>query len=436
MREGTPPDRLPRILFVCTGNAGRSQIAQAMFRRLAAGRAEVESAGVRPWKDLHPMAVRIMAGRGEALKGHFPKPVSTAARPLLDVVVTIGSVARDLIPATIVNATRWVHWDIADPADADGRADSEAVFLRTADEIERRLPRLLDLVASMHPGRANLEKPGIATCLWAPGRLEPSRHLPEVARAGFGAIELGLFFGKAHFDDGDPRAVRELKRVLEDLGLVVWSIHSPDLGSLAASDKAVRDTQLDALRSNVRLAEDLGAKVVISHGLLIAPRNGDPARDDAALCEGRFSQALEELAPELEPSPVCIAFENGYVMKPGFWGRDVLKMVHRNSRPAFGFVLDTGHARIAGDGAEIATMLGERLISLHLNDNDGKADSHLVPGEGKVDWASVASTIRAASYSGCMMYEILSGGRNPRDVLGAVMAAHRERLAPACAWKA
>jgi arsenate reductase len=134
------------VLFVCTGNAGRSQMAQAMFRFLAGGKARAESAGVEPWDRLHPMAVQMMSERGLDLKGHYPKPVSSVAEELFEVVVTIGDPAKEKLPPRLVETARWIHWDIADPADADGTVESEAVFARTASDIADRLPQLLDLV--------------------------------------------------------------------------------------------------------------------------------------------------------------------------------------------------------------------------------------------------------------------------------------------------
>ena len=137
---------LSSVLFVCTGNAGRSQMAQAMFRNLAQGRVRAESAGVEPWDHLHPMAVEMMSERGLDLEGHYPKPVSSVADQPFEVVVTIGDPAKEKLPPGLVETARWIHWDIADPADADGTVESEAVFARTASDIADRLPQLLDLV--------------------------------------------------------------------------------------------------------------------------------------------------------------------------------------------------------------------------------------------------------------------------------------------------
>jgi len=136
------------VLFACTGNAGRSQLAQALFRQLAGERVEVESAGVAPWPHVHPMAVRMMVERGINMAGHYPKPVAMLAGRAFDLVITIGEPARGGLPAQFKERGQWVHWDVPDPAAADGTDESEAIFRHTAEEIASRLPELLDMLGA------------------------------------------------------------------------------------------------------------------------------------------------------------------------------------------------------------------------------------------------------------------------------------------------
>jgi arsenate reductase len=135
-----------RILFVCTGNAGRSQMAQALCCHLAGDTVIVESAGVRPWQHLHPVAVRLMAERGLDLSSHYPKPVGALQGQVFDLVITIGEPAKQGLPRSFPGDPPCIHWNLADPAEADGTSGSEAVFRATAEEIERRLPALLTML--------------------------------------------------------------------------------------------------------------------------------------------------------------------------------------------------------------------------------------------------------------------------------------------------
>lgn len=133
-----------RVLFVCTGNAGRSQLAAALFGRMAGNGAAVFSAGVAPWPHLHPMAVRLLRERGFETSGLYPKPALQFTRQPMDYVVTIGSRAHGELPPMAGMPVR-VHWDIDDPADADGTGREEESFRKALAQIEDRLPALIEL---------------------------------------------------------------------------------------------------------------------------------------------------------------------------------------------------------------------------------------------------------------------------------------------------
>ena len=415
---------IPSVLFVCTGNAGRSQMAQALFRERMGDRVRILSAGVDPWDHLHPMAMKLMFERGVSLAGHHPKSVSALADQDVDLVVTIGDPARALLPKIRFSCSHWMHWDIKDPADADGTPDSESVFRFTADAIEKRLPALEALVLAMLPLSRFAGCLGIGTGLWSAERFTPSTHLPLIKECGFQAIELNLYKGRSHFDWDDPSAVADLRRVADDLGMVVWSIHSPDLTSIADPDVSKRQTQVDILKHCLDLAAELGAKAVPSHALLVGPLKEDPTGSDA-----RLTDVLTELTEYGEQSPAQIAFENaGFPAGEMASATKILERLGRHSRAAYGFVLDTGHANIDGDLKDIQDHIGDHLISLHLNDNDGKGDSHLAPGEGNVDWATVARILKDGEFQGVVMYEIEPGESSAEERMQATLHGYKEHL--------
>ena len=206
----------PSVLFVCTGNAGRSQMAQALFRKLAGGEAEVESAGVAPWDRLHPMAVKVMGARGIGLDGHRPKSVSSVADRGFDCVVTIGGPARARLPKEPFSSAFWMHWDIADPADADGTPDSEAAFRKASAAIEARLPQVNEL----HTERLRARIGELAQA----ANLVPERLALEVALAAErGDVTEETVRLKSHLDHaeelirGQEPAGRKLNFLLQEM---------------------------------------------------------------------------------------------------------------------------------------------------------------------------------------------------------------------------
>ena len=127
------PD-IPEVLFVCTHNAGRSQIAAALLDHQAGGRVHVTSAGSQPADQLNPAVVQAMAEIGLDISREFPKPLTDDKVQAADVVITMG--CGDACP--IYPGKRYLDWDLPDPAGLD----LEAVR-PIRDEIARRVQQLL-----------------------------------------------------------------------------------------------------------------------------------------------------------------------------------------------------------------------------------------------------------------------------------------------------
>jgi arsenate reductase (thioredoxin) len=105
------------VLFVCVQNAGRSQMAEALFVEAADGRHHVRSAGSRPAERVHPEVVEAMQELGIDLAGRRPKRLERADAEWADVVVTMG--CGDECP--VVPGRRYVDWELPDPAGSDLR---------------------------------------------------------------------------------------------------------------------------------------------------------------------------------------------------------------------------------------------------------------------------------------------------------------------------
>jgi arsenate reductase len=132
--EGTIAKEVPEVLFVCTHNAGRSQMAMALMDRRAAGRVHVRSAGSTPADEINPAAVEVMREVGLDLTQEFPKPLTDEVVRAADVVITMG--CGDACP--LYPGKRYLDWDLDDPA---GRSVEEVRPIR--DEIDRRVQALL-----------------------------------------------------------------------------------------------------------------------------------------------------------------------------------------------------------------------------------------------------------------------------------------------------
>ena len=125
---------MTKVLFVCVQNAGRSQMAEALFERAADDRHQSRSAGSAPAARVHPEVIDVMRELGVDLTGRTPRGLDRADVEWADLVVTMG--CGDACP--VIPGKRYVDWELEDPA---GRPPDEVRAVR--DEIERRIAALL-----------------------------------------------------------------------------------------------------------------------------------------------------------------------------------------------------------------------------------------------------------------------------------------------------
>jgi protein-tyrosine-phosphatase/DNA-binding transcriptional ArsR family regulator len=151
----SPQKGTARVLFMCTGNSARSQMAEVLLEHLSDHTIQARSAGSHP-KPLHPNAIRVMAARGIDISGRTSKPLSRFARTRFDRVITLCDRVREICPE-FPGAPATAHWSMADPA-AAGSTDEETYpgFERTAADLERRIGFLIARLSTTEGGSAHV----------------------------------------------------------------------------------------------------------------------------------------------------------------------------------------------------------------------------------------------------------------------------------------
>ena len=142
-----PRSRRRRVLFLCTGNSARSQIAEALIEHMSGGAVRASSAGSNP-KPLHPNAVRVLKRRGIDISGNRTKHLDQFVSRRFDMVITLCDRVREVCPEFPSDPDR-VHWSVPDPA-LEGETDraSYPAFERTATELETRIRFLLPVLTA------------------------------------------------------------------------------------------------------------------------------------------------------------------------------------------------------------------------------------------------------------------------------------------------
>ncbi len=227
--------------------------------------------------------------------------------------------------------------------------------------------------------------------------LMPDPQLELMARgmAGCGVelVEIGAWGGQ--FNYSDPEACARAAETLRSVGLQPYSFHlSFGRGyDFAALDEGEAGRAIDRLCRQLEAVAATGARYAVVHPAW----RTNPA--DRALHLRNARRGLRRLARAAEKLGVVLAIEN---MPPGYLACDIAELcllidACESSHAAACY--DTGHAHVAGiDQAEALQMLGARLATIHLHDNDGTADQHLASGLGTIDWAKFYDALKSMGW--------------------------------------
>jgi sugar phosphate isomerase/epimerase len=272
---------------------------------------------------------------------------------------------------------------------------------------------------------------GVSTHLFHGQRLGRDQ-LREIGAHGFDHVE--LFATRTHFDYHNPSVVAELPGWLADARVTLQAVHAPvgerfvagqweDPLSLAHPDAHLRQKALGEAERALYIARRIPYSVLVVHlGLPKHPHSvaGENSRDAAR-------RSVETLHRQAEPLGVQIAAEVivNELSRPATLVHFVEKMADAGR---VGICLDFGHAHLGGDVVEAIEAVSEHLVALHVHDNRGRADEHLLPFEGTIDWPGALTAVQKVGYDGPVTFEVPAQGRT--NVTLEKLREIRKRMEP------
>lgn len=248
--------------------------------------------------------------------------------------------------------------------------------------------------------------------------------LESIRDSGFVELEICSF--PRHLDYHREEDVQRAGDLLRKLGLRAFSFHAPFAHhiDITSSDAMVRETSVRELFTACRAASLMGVKHVVLHP---GPeRAGKPAPGELRQCMTNAAESLNRVACYCQDLGVRLLLEN--MLPHLLFGHvsDMLYLLGEIQHCTVGACLDTGHANLAGDLPTVIHKLSGHLQMLHVNDNRGDWDAHLVPGEGAIDWAPLIHELKTHHFQGGLILEL--SGREGEPVSEALARAHRGRL--------
>jgi len=195
--------------------------------------------------------------------------------------------------------------------------------------------------------------------------------------------------------------LKDCARALENKNISINSVHTlfgegNNLGNL---DQEIRAS---ALAMNKILLQKI---LVLKADKLVIHPGTKVGEEGIRKQEENFGDSLEKLLPEAEKRKITLAVENMLPDHPGA-GTKRLKQILRNfSSPYLGVCFDTGHAHVSSDAVEEFELVEDKIITVHLHDNDGNQDMHTQPGYGTIDWRKFRESFQKSGNQSALIIE-------------------------------
>ena len=233
-----------------------------------------------------------------------------------------------------------------------------------------------------------------------------------IKQAGFDAADLSLYYGSIKLDENYRAAAKETRRLLDEVGLPCVQAHAPfylwkNPGFQYGMTMDVSEPTFLELTRSIEYAAIAGSKNIVVHGILVPDGPKTAASMDYNY---KFFQAL---APYARDAGIKIAVENipdGYnsVLPSPFMLSEMLRRL--DDPEVFCACIDVGHSNLERIQPQdfIRNMTPGTVQALHIHDNFGSVDNHLLPGHGRLDWNEITKALADIDYQGDFTLEAVS----------------------------
>jgi sugar phosphate isomerase/epimerase len=196
---------------------------------------------------------------------------------------------------------------------------------------------------------------------------------------------------------------KNVKSIAEDYGIKIISVHIPPENDIPELNNNLRANALQNAKLNLFNAAELGAQYAVLH----LPFVGDKSEQELEVIQKTFYESLPELLEEAQKLQITILLEN--TIGPWCGNIEIVNNIIRSYGNSIGFCLDIGHSIIEKYNPINAILENaDTLKYLHVHDNKGKKDLHLIPGEGIASWERIFDALLDSRFDGIFMFECIA----------------------------
>lgn len=227
--------------------------------------------------------------------------------------------------------------------------------------------------------------------------------------------------GPNFFLDSDDGKIESSAKVFREKGISIRSIHAPfgNNCNLSDLDAEKRSKAVQAHRDLLYKAAAADVEMIIIHPGV----GGVSSQEDMDKMNLLASESISQMMDAAEETGVALALENMLPGHPGCEIRHILEPLELIKSPSLGVCFDSGHAHVCGNMKEFMEAVGERMISIHMQDNDGTRDMHLQPPYGTTNWPAFVEVLNKVNYRRPITVETRPwGGASYKQMLREVSA--------------
>jgi len=241
--------------------------------------------------------------------------------------------------------------------------------------------------------------------------------------------QLGCQSSQFYRNENNPPTVEDAIRIADDAGLPFDSIHGVfgEQYDPSNPDEAFRRQTVEVYQREGELAIALGGPMVVVHPSSMRPPDQSLSPDDRAVRMAALRKSIDELTVIGEKLGVTYLWEN--ITFPFWVGADPIELagiLREVNSPAARMCFDTGHALMTGTVADRLAACSDVVSYMHVHDNNGEEDSHLMPGDGVTDWPAITAALRSKQIDVPAMLEVFY---LEQQLTGCVKAGLGEKLA-------
>jgi len=221
--------------------------------------------------------------------------------------------------------------------------------------------------------------------------------------------QLGCTGCQFYRNEANPPTVDDAIAITQDAGVPIDSIHGvfgPDYDP-SSPEEQVRLDAVETYRCEGELAVALGGPMVVVHPAPFSPENLPITQAERDRRVGPLRKSIEDLAEVGRKLDVVFLWEN--IPNNYFIGNDPLQLadlLRQTDSPHARMCFDTGHALMTGTVADRLATCADMVGYMHVHDNNGREDSHLMPGEGAIEWPALRNVLRSQGLDVPAMLEV------------------------------